>query len=117
MASLLAISNSIPPPYDDYDDTIDLQSLTSRSILIYDELRISDSQPVYQFDNDEAHRASKRRMECEKDHREAISHMSEEVSQGEKGETISDASTHGDSHIGSLDHSMDEITRSMAMKD
>ncbi|GKE16774.1 hypothetical protein Tco_1424351, partial [Tanacetum coccineum] len=70
----------------------------SRSILIYDELRISDSQRVYQFDNDEAHRASKRRMECEKGHREAVFDMSEEVSQGEKGETISDASTHGDSH-------------------
>lgn len=55
-----------------------------------------------QLENDEAHRASKRRMEREKGRREAVADMSEDLSEGEKGDTISDVSAHGESHRGRL---------------
>lgn len=57
---------------------------------------------MYQLENDEAHRASKRRMEREKGRREAVADMSEDLSEGEKGDTISDVSAHGESHRGRL---------------
>lgn len=55
-----------------------------------------------QLESEEANRAAKRRVEREKGRREAVADMSEDLSEGEKGETISDVSTHGESHRGRL---------------
>ena len=45
---------------------------------------------------------AKRRIEREKGRREAVADMSEDLSEGEKGDTISDISTHGDNNRGRL---------------
>ncbi|XP_074281153.1 putative sucrose-phosphate synthase [Silene latifolia] len=55
-----------------------------------------------QLENEEAHRKAKRRMERERGHREATADMSEDFSEGEKGDTVPDRSAHGDSNRGRL---------------
>ncbi|XP_076892443.1 putative sucrose-phosphate synthase 1 [Bidens hawaiensis] len=55
-----------------------------------------------QLENEEASREAKRRMEREKGRRLAVADMSEDLSEGEKGEPVSDVSAHGDSHKGRL---------------
>lgn len=45
---------------------------------------------------------AKRRIEREKGRREAVADMSEDLSEGEKGENINDVSVHGESHRGRL---------------
>lgn len=45
---------------------------------------------------------TKRRLERERGRREAVADMSEDLSEGEKGDTISDVSTHGDNQKGRL---------------
>lgn len=45
---------------------------------------------------------AKRRMERERGRKEAVADMSEDLSEGEKGDTISDISAHGESHRGRL---------------
>lgn len=50
-----------------------------------------------QLEGEEAQRTAKRRLERERGRREATADMSEDLSEGEKGDTISDVSTHGDS--------------------
>ncbi|XP_024960670.1 probable sucrose-phosphate synthase 1 [Cynara cardunculus var. scolymus] len=55
-----------------------------------------------QLENEEAHRVAKRRIEREKGRREAVADMSEDLSEGEKGDTISDVSVHGESNRGRL---------------
>ncbi|KAL8136963.1 hypothetical protein V2J09_002964 [Rumex salicifolius] len=49
-----------------------------------------------QLENEEAQRQAKRRAEREKGRREAAADMSEELSEGEKGDPVSDISAHGD---------------------
>ncbi|KAJ8429958.1 hypothetical protein Cgig2_015688 [Carnegiea gigantea] len=62
-----------------------------------------------QIESEEAQRLAKRRMEHEKGRREATADMSEDLSEGEKGDTAGDTSVQGDSNrgrmprIGSLD--------------
>ncbi|CAI9293390.1 unnamed protein product [Lactuca saligna] len=55
-----------------------------------------------QLENEENHRVAKRRIEREKGRREAVADMSEDLSEGEKGENINDVSVHGESHRGRL---------------
>ncbi|KAL4564035.1 hypothetical protein LXL04_028085 [Taraxacum kok-saghyz] len=56
-----------------------------------------------QLENEEAHRVAKRRIEREKGRNLAVADMSEDLSEGEKGETMNDVSTlGGDSHRGRL---------------
>lgn len=43
-----------------------------------------------------AQRNARRRLERERGHREATADMSEDLSDGEKGDTVGDMSTHGD---------------------
>lgn len=50
-----------------------------------------------QHEEKEAQRLAKRRLERERGRREATADMSEEFSEGEKGDNISDLSTHGES--------------------
>ncbi|KAL1189130.1 Sucrose-phosphate synthase 1 [Cardamine amara subsp. amara] len=50
-----------------------------------------------QHEEKEAQRLAKRRLERERGRREATADMSEELSEGEKGDIISDISTHGES--------------------
>ncbi|XP_026660236.2 probable sucrose-phosphate synthase 1 [Phoenix dactylifera] len=55
-----------------------------------------------QIEGEEALRMSKRRLERERGRRDATADMSEDLSEGEKGEIVSDLSTHGDSTRGRL---------------
>lgn len=48
-----------------------------------------------QHEEKEAQRLAKRRLERERGRREATADMSEEFSEGEKGDIVSDVSTHG----------------------
>lgn len=45
---------------------------------------------------------AKRRLERERGRREAVADMSEDLSEGEKGDVVSDLSTHGESNRGRL---------------
>ncbi|ERN14337.1 probable sucrose-phosphate synthase 1 [Amborella trichopoda] len=49
-----------------------------------------------QIEGEEAQRSAKRRLERERGRRDATADMSEDLSEGEKGDTISDISSHGD---------------------
>ncbi|XP_058181772.1 probable sucrose-phosphate synthase 1 isoform X1 [Rhododendron vialii] len=51
-----------------------------------------------QLEEKEAQRMAKRRVERERGRREATADMSEDFSEGEKGDTVSDLSAHGESH-------------------
>ncbi|KAJ0724321.1 putative sucrose-phosphate synthase [Helianthus annuus] len=51
-----------------------------------------------QLESEEAQRMTKRRLERERGHREAVADMSEDLSEGEKGDIVSDVSAHGDNH-------------------
>ncbi|KAF5749595.1 sucrose-phosphate synthase 1 [Tripterygium wilfordii] len=55
-----------------------------------------------QLEGDLAQRNAKRRIEREKGRREATADMSEDLSEGEKGDLISDVSAHGESNRGKL---------------
>lgn len=55
-----------------------------------------------QLEEKEAQRMTKRRVERERGRREATADMSEDLSEGEKGDTVSDLSAHGESHRGRL---------------
>ncbi|XP_061350887.1 probable sucrose-phosphate synthase [Gastrolobium bilobum] len=48
-----------------------------------------------QLENETAHRVNKRRLERERGRREATADMSEDLSEGEKGDPVSDVSAHG----------------------
>ncbi|KAF3954467.1 hypothetical protein ACB098_01G105600 [Castanea mollissima] len=50
-----------------------------------------------QFEGEEAQRAAKRHLERERGRREATADMSEDLSEGEKGDLVGDLSSHGDS--------------------
>ncbi|KAF8393148.1 hypothetical protein HHK36_021389 [Tetracentron sinense] len=50
-----------------------------------------------ELEGDESQRMAKRRLERERGRREATADMSEDLSEGEKGDVISDVSAHGDS--------------------
>ncbi|XP_023530213.1 probable sucrose-phosphate synthase 1 [Cucurbita pepo subsp. pepo] len=50
-----------------------------------------------QLEGEEAQRMAKRRLEREKGRREATADMSEDLSEGEKGEVVGDTPVHGDS--------------------
>ncbi|KAI4344194.1 hypothetical protein L6164_011445 [Bauhinia variegata] len=50
-----------------------------------------------QLENEAAQRMAKRRLERERGRREATADMSEDLSEGEKGDPVSDISAHGDS--------------------
>ncbi|KAK9098617.1 hypothetical protein Syun_025662 [Stephania yunnanensis] len=49
-----------------------------------------------QIEGEEAQRMAKRRMERERGRREAVADMSEDLSEGEKGDTVGDVSAHGE---------------------
>ena len=49
-----------------------------------------------------AQRKAKRRLERERGRREATADMSEDLSEGEKGDIVSDISAHGESNKGRL---------------
>ncbi|KAJ4952577.1 hypothetical protein NE237_029409 [Protea cynaroides] len=53
-----------------------------------------------QIEGEEAQRMAKRRLEREKGRREATADMSEDLSEGEKGDVVSDLSVHGESNRG-----------------
>lgn len=55
-----------------------------------------------QIEGEEAQRLSKRRLERERARRDATADMSEDLSEGEKGEAIGDLSVHGDSTRGRM---------------
>ncbi|XP_057957512.1 probable sucrose-phosphate synthase 1 [Malania oleifera] len=55
-----------------------------------------------QLEGEEAQRMAKRRLERERGRREATADMSEDLSEGEKGDLASDVSIHGDSVRGRL---------------
>ncbi|KAJ7957673.1 Sucrose phosphate synthase [Quillaja saponaria] len=55
-----------------------------------------------QLEGEAAQRMAKRRLEREKGRREATADMSEDLSEGEKGDMVSDVSAHGDSTRGRL---------------
>ncbi|XP_050234674.1 probable sucrose-phosphate synthase 1 [Mercurialis annua] len=55
-----------------------------------------------QLEGELAQRNAKRRLELERGRREATADMSEDLSEGEKGDTVSEMSAHGDSHRGRL---------------
>ncbi|KAJ8460420.1 hypothetical protein OPV22_033346 [Ensete ventricosum] len=55
-----------------------------------------------QIEGEEAQRLSKRRLERERARRDATADMSEDLSEGEKGEAIGDLSVHGDSSRGRM---------------
>lgn len=50
----------------------------------------------FQIESEEAQRMSKRRLERERGRRDATADMSEDLSEGEKGDAIGDRSAHGD---------------------
>ncbi|CAK7345352.1 unnamed protein product [Dovyalis caffra] len=50
-----------------------------------------------QLEGELAQRNAKRRLELERGRREAVADMSEDLSEGEKGDTVGDLSAHGDS--------------------
>ncbi|CAH2057253.1 unnamed protein product [Thlaspi arvense] len=54
------------------------------------------------LEGEEAQRMTKRRIERERGRREATADMSEDLSEGEKGDTVSDLSAHGESNRGRL---------------
>ncbi|KAK9130603.1 hypothetical protein Sjap_011090 [Stephania japonica] len=49
-----------------------------------------------EIEGEEAQRMAKRRMERERGRREAVADMSEDLSEGEKGDTVGDVSAHGE---------------------
>ncbi|KAL3844021.1 hypothetical protein ACJIZ3_001424 [Penstemon smallii] len=55
-----------------------------------------------QIEGEEAQRRTKRHIEREKARREATADMSEDLSEGEKGDTVGDLSAHGDSGKGRM---------------
>ncbi|KAM7511573.1 hypothetical protein LguiB_010448 [Lonicera macranthoides] len=55
-----------------------------------------------QLEGEQAQRMAKRRMERERGRKEAVADMSEDLSEGEKGDTVSEISAHGESHRGRL---------------
>ncbi|KAF6158106.1 hypothetical protein GIB67_014900 [Kingdonia uniflora] len=55
-----------------------------------------------QIEGEEAQRRAKRRLEREQGRREATADMSEDLSEGEKGDIVSDISVHGDSTRGRM---------------
>ncbi|GAB2300289.1 putative protein serine/threonine kinase [Dionaea muscipula] len=55
-----------------------------------------------QLESEQAQRMAKRRMEQEKGRKEATADMSEDLSEGEKGDSVNDLSAHGDSNRGRL---------------
>ncbi|XP_062078155.1 probable sucrose-phosphate synthase 1 [Humulus lupulus] len=55
-----------------------------------------------QLEGEELQRKAKRRMEREKGRREATADMSEDLSEGEKGDMVGDVSVHGESSRGRL---------------
>ncbi|KAF5196703.1 Sucrose phosphate synthase [Thalictrum thalictroides] len=55
-----------------------------------------------QIEGEEAQRMAKRRLERERGRREATADMSEDLSEGEKGDVVSDISAHGDSTRGRM---------------
>ncbi|KAK6155533.1 hypothetical protein DH2020_009781 [Rehmannia glutinosa] len=54
------------------------------------------------LEGEEAQRMAKRRLERERGRREAVADMSEDLSEGEKGDTVGDLSSHGESNRGRL---------------
>lgn len=57
---------------------------------------------VPQLEEKEHQRMTKRRLERERGRREATADMSEDLSEGEKGDVVTDVSAHGDSVRGRL---------------
>lgn len=57
---------------------------------------------LMQIEGEEALRMSKRRLERERGRRDATADMSEDLSEGEKGDIVSDISAHGDSTRGRI---------------
>ncbi|KAI3443885.1 hypothetical protein Pfo_000550 [Paulownia fortunei] len=55
-----------------------------------------------QLEGEEAQRMAKRRLERERGRREAVADMSEDLSEGEKGDAVGDLSAHGESNRGRL---------------
>ncbi|KAL2243638.1 probable sucrose-phosphate synthase 1 [Sesamum indicum] len=55
-----------------------------------------------QLEGEEAQRNAKRRLERERGRREAVADMSEDLSEGEKGDVVGDLSAHGESNKGRL---------------
>ncbi|XP_043701079.1 probable sucrose-phosphate synthase 1 [Telopea speciosissima] len=55
-----------------------------------------------QLEGEEAQRMAKRHLEREKGRREAIADMSEDLSEGEKGDVVSELSAHGESNRGRM---------------
>ncbi|KAL3532289.1 hypothetical protein ACH5RR_005810 [Cinchona calisaya] len=55
-----------------------------------------------QLEGEQAQRLAKRRLERERGRREAVADMSEDLSEGEKGDTVGDISAHGESNRGRL---------------
>ncbi|CAA3000692.1 probable sucrose-phosphate synthase 1, partial [Olea europaea subsp. europaea] len=55
-----------------------------------------------QLEGEEAQRITKRRLERERGRRDAVADMSEDLSEGEKGDTVTDISAHGESNRGRL---------------
>lgn len=55
-----------------------------------------------QLEGEQAQRTAKRRLERERGRKEAVADMSEDLSEGEKGDTVGEMSAHGDSHRGRL---------------
>ena len=56
----------------------------------------------FQLEGDEAQHKAKRRLERERGRREATADMSEDLSEGEKGDLPGDVSAHGDSVRGRM---------------
>ncbi|XP_073132082.1 probable sucrose-phosphate synthase isoform X1 [Henckelia pumila] len=55
-----------------------------------------------QLESEEAQRMNKRRLERERGRKEAVDDMSEDLSEGEKGDAVGDLSSHGESNRGRL---------------
>ncbi|KAI3524411.1 hypothetical protein L1887_03066 [Cichorium endivia] len=55
-----------------------------------------------QLESEVAQRMTKRRLERERGRKEAVADMSEDLSEGEKGDTVTDVSAHGDTNRGRL---------------
>ncbi|CAH9110528.1 unnamed protein product [Cuscuta europaea] len=55
-----------------------------------------------QYEGEQAQRLAKRRQELEKGRKEAVADMSEDLSEGEKGDAVNDVSAHGESTRGRL---------------
>lgn len=56
----------------------------------------------YQLEGEEAHRVANRRLERERGRKEATADMSEDLSEGEKGDVVGDISAHGDTPKGRM---------------